>query len=69
MSRQLVKKMVTDSIPARCLAYKDRIWEVNVSKVRVSHKSEMAGLFYRGDTIINKHFIFVSILRYKYTYT
>ena len=25
-------------------------------QVEVSHKSEMAGLFNRGDTIINKHF-------------
>ena len=26
-------------------------------QVEVSHKSEMAGPFNRGDTIINKHFI------------
>ena len=27
-------------------------------QVKVSHKSEMAGPFNRGDTIINKHFTF-----------
>ena len=27
-------------------------------QVEVSHKSEMAGPFNRGDTIINKHFTF-----------
>ena len=26
-------------------------------QVRVSHKSEMAGPFNRGDTIINKHYL------------
>ena len=28
-------------------------------QVEVSHKSEMAGPFNRGDTIINKHFSFI----------
>ena len=28
-------------------------------QVEVSHKSEMAGPFNRGDTIINKHFTFI----------
>ena len=28
-------------------------------QVEVSHKSEMAGPFKRGDTIINKHFTFI----------
>ena len=28
-------------------------------QVVVSHKSEMAGPFNRGDTIINKHFTFI----------
>ena len=28
-------------------------------QVKVSHKSEMAGPFYRSDTIINKHFTFL----------
>ena len=30
-------------------------------QVKVSHKSEMAGPFNRGDTIINKHFTFIAI--------
>ena len=29
----------------------------------MSHKSEMAGPFIRGDTIINKHFTFTFILK------
>ena len=37
--------MVTDYLPAWCLAYKDRIWELKVLKTEVSYKSEMAGLF------------------------
>ena len=31
-------------------------------QVEVSHKSEMAGLFNRGDTIINKHFTLLYFL-------
>ena len=31
-------------------------------QVEVSHKSEMAGPFNRGDTIINKHFTFTLLL-------
>ena len=51
--------MITDCLPARCLAYKGRLQEVNVSKAKVSHKSEIAGPFNRGDTIINTlHFTF-----------
>ena len=42
-------------MPGACK--KDGIWEVNVT-VEVAHKSEMAGPFNRGDTIINKHFTF-----------
>ena len=30
-------------------------------QVEVSHKSEMAGPFNRGDTIINKHFTFMML--------
>ena len=32
-------------------------------QVEVSHKSEMAGPFNRGDTIINKHFTLLFISR------
>ena len=53
--------MVTDYLPAWCLAYEDRFREVNVSKARVSHRSEMAGPFNRGDTITDKHFYFIFI--------
>ena len=33
-------------------------------QVEVSQKSEMAGPFNRGDTIINKHFTFIGIVSY-----
>ena len=52
------KIMVTDCLPARCLAYKDMIREVNVSKVKVSLKLEMACPFNRGYTMINRHVTF-----------
>ena len=54
--------MVTDCLPAWCLGYKGSIQEVNVSKAKVSHKSEVAGPFSRGDTIINKHLTFTCTL-------
>ena len=44
----------------------DRIREVNMSKPRVSHKSEMAGPFNRGDSVINKHFTFTLASNYEY---
>ena len=47
-----------------CLAYKDMIREVNVSKARVSHKSEVAGPFNRDDTIIDKHLTFTLLYCY-----
>jgi hypothetical protein len=34
-------------------------WEVHGMQANVSHKSEMAGPFSRGDTIINKTFNFI----------
>ena len=35
----------------------DRIREVNMFKTEVSHKSNEASPFSRGDTIMNKHFL------------
>ena len=43
------------------LGYKDRIWEVNVSKAKVSHKSEMAGPFYMGDNNQTLYFLLTNI--------